>query len=106
MASVSATSQAAGIVEFASGSFTGDATITTVSIGFKPRWIKVFNSTDAIVWEWFEGMAATTVIKTVTAGTTTADTTSAITIDSGNKAFVLTAALAASGKAISWVAQS
>jgi len=111
MASVSATSQQMGVVNFASGSFTGDGTATTVTVGFVPRWIKVFNTTGVIVWEKFEGMGNTITIKTVTAGTTTADATSAILIGDGTTAngavgtFLISAAAAVNAQALSWVAQ-
>lgn len=102
MATVAHTSQSAGMANIATGSFTSDNTITEVNLGFQPRWVKVFNETDVIVWEWFEGMSATISIKTVTAGTTTADTTTAITQDADG--FTLAAATVGNAKAIRWVA--
>ena len=103
MATFGATSQARGIANFASGSFTSDNTITTLTIGFVPRWIKVVNSTDVIVWDKIEGMAAANSVKTVTAGTTTVDTGGAITINSDGTV-TLAAATVGASKAISWVA--
>lgn len=103
MATVSATSQANGISNFASGSFTSDNTDTVVTIGFVPRWVKVVNTTDTIIWEKIEGMAAANSIKTVTAGTTTIDTGSAIVINSDGTMTLEQATVGAS-KAISWVA--
>lgn len=103
MATVSAASQAMGVVNFASGSFTSDNTATVVNVGFKPRWIKVVNSTDVIVWEKIEGMAAANSVKVVTAGTTTVDTGSAITINSDGT-FTLSSGTVGNSKAISWVA--
>lgn len=104
MATVTATSISAGIVNFASGSFTSDNSITVVTLGFTPRWIKVVNTTDVIVWEKIEGMPAANSIKTVTAGTTTMDAGGAITINA-NGTISLSAAAVGSAKAISWVAQ-
>lgn len=103
MATVSATSKSMSITEFSSGSFTSDNTATTVSLGFKPRWVKVVNTTDVIVWEKIEGMAATHAVKTVTAGTTTIDTGSAILINSDGT-ITLSATAVGNNKAISWVA--
>lgn len=102
MAIKAATSQDMGVSNCASGSFTSDNTPTTVTLGFKPRWIKVVNSTDVIVWEKIEGMAAANSVKTVTAGTTTVDTGSAITI--ADNGFVLSQTAVGNSKAISWVA--
>lgn len=96
MASIVPTAQSRGIVNHASGTFTGDATVTTITLGFTPRYVRIFNETDVILWEKFAEQAAANTVKQVTAGTTTKDTTSAIQI-SGNT-IVLTAALAASGK--------
>lgn len=102
MATVAATSQDMGVSNFASGSFTSDNTATVVTLGFKPRWIKIVNTTDVIVWEKIEGMAAANSVKTVTAGTTTIDTGSAILI--GDNAFTISQTAAGNSKAISWVA--
>jgi hypothetical protein len=102
MATFNATSQAAGVSNFASGSFTSDNTATTVNLGFRPRHVKVFNATDVIVWEKFEGMGATITIKTVTAGTTTADTTTAIVLTATG--FTMPTGTVGSAKALSWVA--
>lgn len=103
MATVTATSTAAGVSNFASGSFTSDNSITVVTLGFKPRWIKVVNTTDVIVWEKIEGMPAANSIKTVTAGTTTMDAGGAITINTDGT-ISLSAAAVGNAKAISWVA--
>ena len=103
MATVAATSKAMSITEFSSGSFTSDNTATTVTLGFKPRWVKVINTTDVIVWEKIEGMAATHSVKTVTAGTTTIDTGSAILINADGT-ITLSATAVGNSKAISWVA--
>lgn len=103
MANKGATYQAAGIDNFAAGGFTGDATATIVTVGFKARYVKVFNETDAITWEWVKGMAATKSFKTVTAGTLTVDATSAI-VDNDDGTFTIAAATAAAAKVLTWVA--
>jgi hypothetical protein len=102
MATDTATSIAGGVANFSSGSITSDNTAVTVNLGFAPRWVKVINSTDVIVWEKIEGMAAANSVKTVTAGTTTIDTGSAILLDSNG--FVISSTAAGNAKAISWVA--
>jgi hypothetical protein len=102
MATASVTGRSAGIVQTAYGSFTGDATATTITLGFTPTSFMVFNETDALKWEKTAGMGATITIKTVTAGTQTADSTTAISWSGG--VVTLTAGLAASAKVCSWVA--
>jgi len=104
MATVTPTTQAAGVVNLASGSFTSDNTATVVTLGFKARWIKVVNTTDVIVWEKIEGMPAVNSVKTVTAGTTTMDAGSAILINADGT-ITLSATAVGNAKAISWVAQ-
>jgi hypothetical protein len=65
-----------GDFQRATGRFLNDATAVAVSIelGFKPRYFVWENLTDRIKYEWFEGMASGTTIKTVAAGTRTLDT--------------------------------
>ena len=60
----------------ASGSFQDTGTIkkTAIHLGFTPRYVLLLNATDRDGWEWFDGMAAGTTLKTVAAGTRTLDT--------------------------------
>lgn len=72
-----------------------------------PRYVKVFNETDAIMWEKFEAEADADSAKTDTA--VAKDTGSAIVIKGSGatdtyKGFQMSATLAASGKALFWVA--
>lgn len=68
---------------FASGYYTGDGGTGSFypAIGFTPRRVKIVNVTDAIIFEWFEGLPATNFIKTAANGTTTIETTSAIVVN-------------------------
>lgn len=100
MASFTASAQADGIVRRASGSFTSDNTATTVTIGYTPRHVRVVNTSDATIYEWFDSMPANSTIKTVTAGTTTIDTTGAIVPTTNG--FTLTAAAVGTAKNIAW----
>lgn len=51
------------------------ADYVSVTLGFKPRYVRWENATDRIMIEWFEGMADDTCIKTAAAGTRTLETT-------------------------------
>lgn len=102
MATDTPTSQSAGRANIATGSFTSDNTACVVSTGFSPRWVKVYNVTDVILWEKVEGMGATHAWKTVTAGTTTVDTGTAITLGTGS--FTISATAAGNAKSIFWIA--
>lgn len=89
-----------GIARGATGTFTGDGTLTNVTLGYRPKMVTLVNVTDALKLEKIDGMAANATLQTVTAGTQTVTTTSAITInDSG---FAVTAAIAADGDDFVW----
>ena len=103
MATVTPSYRSAGVVNQASGTFTGDATATTITLGFIPSYVRVFNETDVILWEKFRSQAAANTVKQVTAGTTTKDTGSAIVINSDGTV-TLSATLAASSKVCHWAA--
>jgi hypothetical protein len=60
------------------GYFTSDGNATQINIGFRPMRIRVTNTTDVILWDWMYGFPATDTIKTVSGGTVTLDTGSAI----------------------------
>jgi len=68
-----------GAMSFASGSFmdTGTILATAIKLGFVPRYVRLENVTDRDGWEWFEGAAQGTTLKTVAAGTRTLDTADA-----------------------------
>ena len=110
--SASTTGRPGEVVSIATGKFTSDGTTITINSGFSPRWIRVVNTTDVIIWEWNEGLAATNTIKTVTAGTTTIDTGSAIVVPvdpghataAGSNTFTISSTAAGTAKAISWIA--
>lgn len=106
MVAVAAVNQAAGISEFASGKFTSDGTVATVTVGFLARYVTVYNETDVISWEKYEGQASTASHKTVAVGTKTADATSAIVINTDNKTLTFSTGLCGTGKVIYWQAYS
>ena len=106
MVAVVAVSQAAGISEFASGVFTSDGTVATVTVGFKARSVVIYNETDVISWEKYEGQAATATHKIAAAGTKTNDSGSAIVINTDNKTITLSTTLCGTGKVIYWQAYS
>ena len=58
---------------------TGTVAARAFTVGFKPRYVHVFNETDRIEEEWFEGMADAEGLIRVAAGTGTLVTTDGIT---------------------------
>ena len=103
MATVTISKRADGIVNSASASWTGDGSAQTVTLGFVPLYVLMINETDVIRWEKIDPMAAANCLKTVTAGTTTLDTGSAIVINSDGT-LTISATASASAKAIKLVA--
>jgi hypothetical protein len=105
MAITSTQSTSDGIVYRASGSFitTDTAADVTLTLGFTPKYVVWENVTDRIKYEWFEGTANGTTVKTVAAGTRTLDTTDvAISVTGG--VVTITAAVAIQNKQCRWIA--
>lgn len=100
-----ATSQAAGVAQFASGNFTADSNAQSLSIGFKPRFFKLYDNTGVTTWEKVEGDLAANAWKTVGSGPTfTLDTNSYILFNSDNSTVSLSASILTSTHVYSWVA--
>lgn len=75
---ITATSfQSNGVASFMGGRHLDDAATPaakTITCGFEPRKVRWVNLTDRIEWEWVQGNADGTTLKTVAAGTRTLDT--------------------------------
>ena len=83
-------SSAANMLRMANGSYLDSAAspdAAALSLGFKPRYIRVDNVTDRIALEWFEGMTTAHALKTVAAGTRTLETSGGITVDGAEVGF-------------------
>jgi len=77
-------------IQAANGSYLDDAATpadAAIEVGFTPRYVKVENQTDRILFEWYEGMTNDHCIKTAAAGTRTAETSGGISIDSDGRGF-------------------
>lgn len=73
----------ASVAQIAIGRFLDTAGTPDAAVlvpGFLPRYFRWVNLTDRIEYEWYEGMAADTTLKTVAAGTRTLETTDGITV--------------------------
>lgn len=105
MATIAISKRGDGIVNVATASWTGDATVQTVTLGFVPNHVIIFNETDVIRWEKADPMVAANCFKVVAAGTMTLDATSAILINTDGT-LTLTAALNASAKALKLIARA
>lgn len=93
--------------QLATGAFTSDGNDTSISVGYLPRHIILFNETDGVRWEKVHGMASANSFKTSGAGGSI-DTTSAISfptdpgLNEPGNTVLLSAALCGTGKKISW----
>ena len=108
MATDTATSQAQGVVNMATGSFTGAGEAVDVICGFKPRRVHLINQTDRIQHVWQEGMAATHTLNIAAAGTATDNTSSHIVPkggpDGSYRGFTVAAGAAVNAKDYVWTA--
>lgn len=65
--------------QIAAGTVDGTGAAITVGLGFKPKYVKVANLTTRLMLEHFAEMADGAAIKTVAAGTRTAEAADCIT---------------------------
>lgn len=82
----------------------GTAAAIDVTVGFKPRYVKVSNVTSRDQMEWFEGMAAASAVKTVAAGTRTLITSNGVTVDNDGFIIGLDTDVNVTNEQISWMA--
>jgi hypothetical protein len=72
----------------------GTPAAATLTLGYTPYYVMWLNATDRIQYEWYEGMAAGTTLKTVAAGTRTLDTADvAITVNTDGTVTIGAAAI-------------
>lgn len=96
-----------GISQRANGSYldsAGTPAAATITLGFTPTYFCWENVTDRIKYEWFEGAANGTTIKTVAAGTRTLDTGDAAISVSGGVVTIGAAAIL-QNKQNRWIAR-
>lgn len=77
-------------VQRATGKFVDDAgspAAYSVTVGFAPKYVRYLNLTTRVEFEWYDGMAATYTLKSVAAGTRTADTGTGISVSGGTITF-------------------
>lgn len=103
MATVTYSARSGGIVNTVVGSFTSDNAAQTLTLGFKPNYVKVINETDTIVWEAFSSSSSTKVLKITGVPAVTVDTGSAIVINSDGTV-TLSSTLVGNSKVITFFA--
>ena len=85
------------------GTLTGAGAIATLTLGFKPSYVEVFNETDVILWKKYHTQADANTVKVTNVVVMTKDTGSAIVINSDGTVS-LSATLAANNKVLHWLA--
>ena len=91
----------------ANGSYLDDAgtpAAATITPGFLPRYFAWHSTTGRISYEWFEGMASGTTLKTVANGTRTLDTADAAIQVASTGIVTIGAAAILQNEQIRWVA--
>ncbi len=108
MATDSANTQSMGIVNMATGGFTGADAAVEVTLGFTPRRVELINITDKIVQIWTTDMAATHCLNIAADGTATDNTGTLVspTVDGTDdyKGFLVAAGAAVNAKVYVWTA--
>ncbi len=83
----------------------GTPAAADLTVGFIPRYVAWHSTTGRISYEWFEGMAAGTTLKTVANGTRTLDTADvAISVSATTGVISIGAAAILQNEQIRWVA--
>lgn len=104
MATVTYSARSGGIVNTVVGSFTSDNSAQTLTLGFKPNYVKVINENDVIIWEVMASSTATKVVKyNATGPAITLDNGSAIVINSDGTV-TLSSTLVGNSKVITFFA--
>lgn len=100
--------QPASLVNLAIGRWldTGTVAAITITIGFKARMVEVCNCTSGDEYKWFEGMAAASAFKRITAGTASIITTLGITVSDKSFVIGLDLDVNVTSEQISWMALS
>ena len=76
----------------------------TITLGFKPRYVKIVNRADDIQGEWFEGMADDSMFKRIQDGTGDEITSTAITVSANGFTLAADSSVNGNNKQLSWVA--
>ena len=83
---------------------TGTVAAFTITTGFQPRYVGVFNVTSRDSMEWFEGMTDDTGLKQVAAGTRTLAASLGITVSATGFTMGLDTDVVVTSEQISWIA--
>ena len=84
---------------------TGTVAAFTITLGFKPRYVKVQNvAASAVTFEWYEGMADASAVKTAVTGDKTIVTVNGITPTEKGFTLGLDTSINITSEQLSWLA--
>lgn len=106
MAKTQATTPSDGVVRVMTGAYidTGTAAAFTLTIGFKPKYVKIWNETSGDSIEWNEQMADAEGFKAVAAGTQALVTSNGITPTTHGFTIGLDTDINVTSEQLSWIA--
>ena len=108
MAITSTQKSPGNMVRFATGRYldTGAAAAFTITVGFKPRYVKVANlgATGLATIEYFEGMADASGLLIITDGTTSVDVLTGITVSTTGFTLGIQTDVNITTEQLSWIA--
>jgi hypothetical protein len=95
-----------GVSRVATGRYldTGTVAAYTVTVGFTPKYVGVFNVTSGDQMQWFEGMTSGHALKQVTAGTSSILTSNGISVSGNTFTIGLDTDVNVTSEQISWIA--
>ena len=99
--------QPASVCNIAVGRYidTGTVAAFTLTLGFKPRWVRVLNeAASSSGFEYFEGMADASAIKRAVAGDLTVVTTNGITVSASGFTVGLDTDVNVTSEQLDWIA--
>ena len=97
----------ASIANIAVGRYidTGTVAAFTITLGFKPRWIRLINqNASSSSFEWYEGMADASAIKRAVAGDLTVVTANGITVSANGFTVGLDTDVNVTSEQLNWIA--
>lgn len=96
----------ASVTNIAIGSYidTGTAAAFVITVGFKPRHVRVVNEDGDCFEEWYEGMADAEAMKMLTGGTYAKITSNGITVSASGFTVGLDTDINVTSQQLSWIA--
>jgi len=86
------------------GTLTGTGLARTITLGYRPAYVKIIDQTNNIIWEFVDGMMATHTLRQTIASPAVNSVTTSSDIAISDTGFSITATLNASSAALVYIA--